>query len=181
MRTLRFMAARRGVWALIEDEPIPNTQGSALDLNNYVPFFVRATANKIARAASNSYNALFGVGLGEWSCLALLAMEGDVSASRIAETSGFDKAAVSRSIASLEKKGLVVTTAVKEHNRKKLIRLTPEGAEIYAKIAKMALDREKSLLNGLSAAERALLIRLLRILNSNAARILADLDLAADR
>lgn len=144
-----------------------------LDLSGYVPFFVRAIANKLSRASTVRYNKEFGIGLGEWSCLALLALEPDIPATRIAEVSGFDKAAISRSLRILEDRGFVQTRGVANHNRKKLVRLTPEGNVLYRKIARIAAERENKLLEGLSEAERALLIRMLRAMDVNAAQIMA--------
>lgn len=147
---------------------------AVLDLDSYVPFYLRAIANRLAQVASRHYNERFGIGLNEWSCLALLAMEDDVSATRISEVSGFDKAVISRSINSLESKGYVTTKGVKNHNKRRLIRLTPVGREVYSQIRRLALVRQELLLKGISATGRAALLKSLRLMHRNATMLVAE-------
>jgi DNA-binding MarR family transcriptional regulator len=139
-----------------------------LDLDDYVPYYVRAIANRLAQAASQFYNQKFGIGLNEWSCLATLGKEQEISAARICEMSGFDKALVSRSVNSLEAKGFVETRPAEDHNRKRLIRFTPAGRELYLEIRRLALSREERLLEGFSAQDRAVLLGYLRAMHRNA-------------
>lgn len=145
-----------------------------LELDDFVPYYIRAIANRLAQAASRLYQREFGIGLTEWSCLSTLAKEEEISASRICEMSGFDKALVSRGLGSLEAKGLVRSTAVKDHNRKKLIRFTPAGRALYIQIRELALLREERLLDGLSPDERSALLVSLRIMQRNATRLAAE-------
>ena len=148
--------------------------GTILDLDSYVPFYMRAIANRLGQAASRRYNDEFGIGLNEWSCLALLAMEEDVSATRISEVSGFDKAVISRSINSLESKGYVTTKGVEDHNRRRLIKLTPAGREVYSKIRRLALMRQERLLRGMSEKKRAVLLESLRLMHRYAASLATE-------
>ena len=148
------------------------------DLGEFVPFFIRSIANRLAQAASRSYNRKFGIGLHEWSCLAPLAIKDDLSASRICESSGFDKGLISRSVGALESKGLIESRPVEDHNRRRLIRLTPAGRALYLEIRELALLREKRLLQGLSAEERTALVGYLEIMQRNATELM--LEVAAD-
>ena len=77
--------------------PTPTTQ-PRLDLDRYLPFGLTAIANKIARSASRVYLRRFGVGINEWRILANLRINPGVTANLICQTSGLDKAAVSRSL-----------------------------------------------------------------------------------
>ena len=145
-----------------------------LDLDNFVPYYVKAIANRLAQAASRFYKQEFGIGLNEWSCLATLGKEEEISASRICEMSGFDKALISRSVNALEAKGFIETRPVEDHNRKRLIRFTPAGRALYVEIRKLALLREERLLEGLSSRDRSVLLDFLRLMHRNATNLVAQ-------
>lgn len=151
-----------------------------LELDDFVPYYVRAIANRLAQAASRLYQRKFGIGLTEWSCLSTLAKEEEISASRICEMSGYDKGLISRGLGSLEAKGLIQSRPVKGHNRKRLIRFTPAGRALYLEIRELALIREQRLLEGLSSSERAALLASLRVMQRNATRLAAEEATAAD-
>jgi DNA-binding MarR family transcriptional regulator len=139
-----------------------------LNLGDFVPYYVRVIANRLAQAASRTYSSKYGIGLTEWICLAVLAREQEISASRICEISGFDKGLISRSVNALEDKGFVQSKPVATHNRKRLIRFTPAGRELYLQIGELALRREEALLEGLSGQDRFALLGYLRIMQRNA-------------
>ena len=146
---------------------------NAIDLDRYVPYLLAAVANRLARISVKQYGDAFGVGLNEWGCLALLAREADIPATRICEVGGFDKALVSRSLSSLEARGYVTSVPVAYHNRKRLLRLTDSGRALHDQIMAIALPREERLLGGLSPAEREAFIAMLQKVHSNAVEILA--------
>jgi DNA-binding MarR family transcriptional regulator len=144
------------------------------ELDDYVPFYIRAIANRFGPASSRLYQAKFGVGLTEWSCLAALAKEQQISGARMCEISGYDKGLVSRALGALEAKGLVRTQSVKHHNRQRVICFTPAGRARYRKIRRLALVREQRLLEGLSDRQRADLLAALKILLRNAAALVVS-------
>jgi DNA-binding MarR family transcriptional regulator len=156
------------------------TDAAVLELDDFVPYYVRAIANRLAQAASRLYNRKFGIGLTEWSCLSTLAKEEEISASRICEMSGFDKGLISRGLSSLEAKGFIQSRPVKDHNRKRLIRFTPAGRALYLEVLELALIREERLLEGLSLQQRAALLTALRVMQGNATRLAAEEAAAAD-
>jgi DNA-binding MarR family transcriptional regulator len=155
-------------------------EAAELELDDFVPYYVRVIANRLAQAASRLYQRKFGIGLTEWSCLSTLAKEEEISASRICEMSGFDKGLISRGLGSLESKGLIQSSPVKDHNRKRLIRFTPAGRALYFEIRGLALFREQRLLEGLSSQDRAALLTSLRVMQRNATRLAAEETAAAD-
>jgi DNA-binding MarR family transcriptional regulator len=143
-------------------------EDAILELDNFVPYYIKAIANRLAQAASRFYKQEFGIGLNEWSCLATLGKEEEISASRICEMSGFDKAIVSRSVNALQAKGLIESSPVRDHNRRRLIRFTPAGRALYVDIRRLALEREARLLEGFSSRDRAMLLDFLRLMLGNA-------------
>lgn len=147
------------------------SQQNTLNLQGYVPYFIRAIANKLAQAATRQYGERFGIGLNEWACLALLAREPEITAGRISEVGGYDKAVISRSISALVAKGYVSAEATTDHNRKRILRLTATGRKLHSKILALALARESKLLEGVSAADRKKLLATLRVLHANAQKL----------
>jgi len=146
-----------------EDAP-----GKAITLTNYVPFLLSKLHNTNARISTLQYSTQFGLGLSEWSCLGLLASESNISATRICEVGGFDRAIVSRSVNALIEKGYVTAKPVANHNRKRLLCMTPQGRQVHDQIMELALAREAKLLTGLDAKEREQLLHTLRTLLRNA-------------
>ena len=63
-------------------EPHHDARTDVLELDDFVPYYVRAIANRLAQAASRLYQRKFGIGLTEWSCLSTLGKEEEISASR---------------------------------------------------------------------------------------------------
>lgn len=141
-----------------------------LDLFDYAPYLFRSIANRLGQSGSSLLMQRFGIGLNEWSCMALLALEPNISAKRICEVSGYDKGVVSRSINSLEDKGYIRTALAANSNRLRLINLTHAGRRLYAELQVLAKEREAVLLAGLSPNDRIELMRLLRVVHANVNR-----------
>ena len=134
------------------------TSAHALDLDNYVPAYLTYLAGKISNSASATYRPKFGVGITDWRIMALLATEPWITAGRVCDVIGLDKAAVSRSVREMKKIGIVEAD---EDQYRQLIALTRKGLAVHDRIVKLSLEREQQLLKNFSAAERKLLINFL--------------------
>ena len=171
---------RRTVVKRLDPQHDVELEAAVLELDDFVPYYVRAIANRLAQAASRLYQRKFGIGLTEWSCLSTLGKEEEISASRICEMSGYDKGLISRGLGSLEAKGFIESRPVEDHNRKRLIRFTPAGRSLYVEIRELALIREQRLLEGLSSQDRSALLASLRIMHRNAKQLAAEEAAAPD-
>lgn len=143
-----------------------------LDLDRYIPFLVSAIGNKWSRSSSKIYREAFGVGVTEWRVMAMLAIEPGITAYRICQVIGLDKAAASRALQTLEKLGYVEISQENSALRRKLVSLTASGLEMHARIISMAHVREAALVADLSPEEIDLLAGLLRRLLRNVPNIL---------
>ena len=150
--------------------PTPTTQ-PRLDLDRYLPFGLTAIANKIARSASRVYLRRFGVGINEWRILANLRINPGVTANLICQTSGLDKAAVSRSLRLLEDGGMIETSGEPTDVRGRSLRLTARGDALHDGLIGLALRREALLLDGFDEAERKLLLSFIARLHANVALV----------
>ncbi|MBR0852714.1 MarR family transcriptional regulator [Bradyrhizobium diazoefficiens] len=148
-------------------KPAPVEAGPTLDLDRYVPAFITFIANKLSNSASAFYQRQFGVNVTEWRIMALLAIEPGIPAARICHVIGFDKGPVSRTLAGLEKRGLVSIRTDPNDGRTHSISLTARGRATHDKVIVAAFERERRLLSCLSKDEREVLIDLLRRLHEN--------------
>jgi DNA-binding MarR family transcriptional regulator len=155
--SLRSKARRAG------PEIADNTRTStyALDLDNYVPAYLTYLAGKISSSASATYRPNFGVGITDWRIMALLATEPWISAGRVCDVIGLDKAAVSRSVREMKKGGIVDVQWADDDQYRQLIALTRKGLTLHDRIVKLSLERERQLLKSFSEAERKMLINFL--------------------
>jgi len=151
----------------VRQKPAPNDAGPTLDLDRYVPAFVTFIANKLSNSATAFYQRQFGVNVTEWRIMSRLAIEPGIPASRICHVIGFDKGPVSRTLAGLEKRGLVSIRTDPNDGRTHSISLTAKGRATHDKVIVAALERERRLLSCLSKDEREVLIDLLRRLHEN--------------
>lgn len=138
-----------------------------VDLDRYVPAFLTWIANKLARGASQQYRALFDVGIETWRCLVLLAIHGSISAQNVSRIIGMDKASVSRCFKSMQSRGLITLGLHAGDGRVRIATLTPKGRALHDRILEVALERERALLSVLDAAERDMLLGLLKRLHEN--------------
>ena len=133
-----------------------------LDLDRYVPALITFIANKLSRSATVQYQKRFGVNVTEWRILAQLAIEPGISAARICQVIGFDKGPVSRTLTTMEARGLVTIKADRQDGRTHSIALTAKGMVAHDNVIAVALERERRLLSCLRKTEREVLIGLLR-------------------
>jgi DNA-binding MarR family transcriptional regulator len=141
--------------------------GPLLDLDRYVPAFVTFIANKLSNSATAVYQRNFGINVTEWRIMTQLALEPGIPASRICQVIGFNKGPISRTLAVMQKRGLVTIRTDPNDGRTHSISLTAKGRGIHDKVIVVALEREKRLLSCLKADEREMLIELLRRLHNN--------------
>jgi DNA-binding MarR family transcriptional regulator len=155
--SLRSKARRAGP----EQTDDTRISAHALNLDNYVPAYLTYLAGKISNSASATYRPKFGIGITDWRIMALLATEPWISAGRVCDVIGLDKAAVSRSVHGMKSNGVVDVQRTGDEQSRQLIALTRKGLNLHDRIVKLSLARERQLLKSFSAAERKLLIKFL--------------------
>jgi DNA-binding MarR family transcriptional regulator len=152
-----------------------------LDLDRFVPAVLTQLGNKWARGSSQIYLKRFGIGINEWRVLSLLAVESETTANRICAVIGMDKAAAGRSLELLHKAGYASFKSNDKDKRSKLVAPTKSGLILHDKIFKIALKREKLLLDNFSKTDVETLISLLNRMKTNVVHLQAhdnaELDL----
>jgi DNA-binding MarR family transcriptional regulator len=133
----------------------------AINLDNYIPALLTYISIKLSSGAAAIYRREFDITITDWRIMAQLAGEPWMPSARITEVLRFDKAAVSRSVKSMSAKGLIETRFHGNNRRRQHLALTAEGLRIHDQIVRIALDRERQLVAGLSDEERTVLVRFL--------------------
>lgn len=150
------------------NKPYRTSKGKKiLDLDNYITYFLVVLANRMSSGASAIYREQFGVGVVEWRCMVMLALQDGMSAAIISEVGGINKSMVSRSLTRLEEQGYVEDFAGSKSKKPRLLQFTKSGRKLYDDMVEVTLAREKKLRKGLSDKELGELLRLFRILLNN--------------
>jgi DNA-binding MarR family transcriptional regulator len=133
-----------------------------LDLTGYFPFYLGTLSNRWTTASSKTYLEKFGIGIADWRVLASVQAQGVANAQMIVNLIYMDAGAVSRSLTKLAAEGHVEPVPGKFAGRTKPFQLTSQGHELYAKLLKIALEREARLLAQLTEEERVQLLSMMR-------------------
>lgn len=149
------------------------TNGDACDfaLEDFLPYQLSVTANRISRLFARRYSRAFGISIAQWRVMAVLGRFGTLSPSGIAERTEMDKVKVSRAAARLAIAGLLSSEADAADGRVRRFALTPRGAAMHAAIIALARTLEAELAQSLPAAEWAALHRSLRVVSDHAGGI----------
>lgn len=142
-----------------------------LQLEKFLPYRLSVLTNIISTAIAGAYAERFGLSIPEWRVLAVLAESPNLSAAEVAQRTAMDKVAVSRAVASLLQRRRIERRTSRSDRRRSVLRLSPAGERVYAQVVPFALTYEEELLRPLSARERSVLDRVVRILLGRAAEI----------
>jgi DNA-binding MarR family transcriptional regulator len=144
---------------------------AALKLEEFLPYRLNVCANLVSQALSRIYAERYKIGVPEWRVLVTLGQFGMMTAKGIGGHSCMHKTKVSRAVALLERRKLVVRRANRDDLREAFLSLTPAGRDIYSELAPIALDFVQKLLESVDAADRAALDRALRKLTERSSQI----------
>ncbi len=149
----------------------PERPEAALKLEEFLPYRLNVCANLVSQALSRIYADRYKIGVPEWRVLVTLGQFGMMTAKGIGGHSCMHKTKVSRAVALLERRKLVVRRANRADLREAFLSLTPAGRDIYNELAPIALDFAQKLLESVDAADRAALDRALSKLTERSSQI----------
>lgn len=132
-----------------------------LTLEQFLPYRFANLAEKISVSLSRIYVDRFGITVAEWRTLATLGEFGELQAKQVARHSNMDKVRVSRAVASLLAKDLLVRSPCPGDSRASLLHLSPAGRRLYQQLVPQALGWEQALVEPLSEEERRVLFGVL--------------------
>jgi len=111
-----------------------------------------------------------------WTVLTRLVARDGQYQSELAASTYRDRPNMSRILAGMEQRDLVVRRRDSEDRRKTRVHLTPRAREIVAATAPLAMRTRDRLYEGLKKKELKALRRALRIVEANTLSVLSDLD-----
>ncbi|MFZ1106209.1 MAG: MarR family winged helix-turn-helix transcriptional regulator [Hyphomicrobiaceae bacterium] len=135
--------------------------GPLLDLSSHIPTKVTVLANRLMRSASRYYRKRYGIGVVEWRVIMFIGQVTETRANRICSQTELDKGAVSRSLAVLQRMGLVSAQEDGADSRRNNVALTPKGRALHDEMVPIALDRQSEVVADLTQAEIELFIDLI--------------------
>jgi DNA-binding MarR family transcriptional regulator len=97
-----------------------------------------------------------------------------LSAKQLAERTAMNQVSITRAISALIGLRMVRRTVDREDRRRVVLRLSEKGLAAYREVIPVAIGIEAELLQGLGAADRETLKRLVRALGERAARVLPE-------
>ena len=130
-------------------------------------------ANVLRRSSTLVYGRKLGLSQVEWRIVALVGEHAPVSLNALADLMGLDKGQVSRAVSALVASRLVLREYRRE-GRGIRITLTARGEGVYGELMASALERNRVLLAGMSAAEKIEFLNVLDRLTALARAVLAD-------
>ena len=125
-------------------------------------FLIIALGNKLSVSAERNLRKTLGLSLMEWRVLAILAVEPAAPPGRIIAIAGVNKAAVSRAVNSLERRGLLRRVAATDHGLRTRLFLTPAGKRLHRRGESARVRAEGTLMQGMSAPDRNHVVSLLK-------------------
>lgn len=153
--------------------PARAEDGRSLRLERFLPYRLSVLANRISSTLARAYADRFDLTIPEWRVVAVLGRFAPLTANAICDATEMDKVTVSRAVQRLERAGRIERTVDDADRRRVLLRLSPAGLDILARIAPLALDYEDRLIAELTPAEREALVLLIDRLTDMASRTVA--------
>jgi DNA-binding MarR family transcriptional regulator len=124
-----------------------------LDDKSLSAHYIISIAGKYTSSASRLLRKRYGIGVVEWRLMGGLAREPGIAANQLGKYTMTDKGQVSRAIQSLEKKGLIERVPSLKKTKRKKVRLTAEGYDIFDTFLPCVVERETFALEGLDEEE----------------------------
>lgn len=137
------------------------------------PLQVFGRLNRVARLLDNNLRSFFqahGLGIGDYDLMAALFRMGHPYMARpssIARTSLLTSAGVTLRVDRMVKMGMVKRVNDLDDRRSVYVQLTDEGADVVSRVALLNRERQRRMLNSLTAEESAILESVFRKLEQS--------------
>src|SRR5262249_4545578 len=111
-----------------------------LKLEKFLPYQLNVVASLVSLALSRVYARRYGIGVPEWRVLVTLGQYGVMTGKAIGAHTHMHKTKVSRAVALMETRKLLVRRANRADMRESFLSLTAAGRVMYEEVAPHALD-----------------------------------------
>lgn len=170
---------KMGIKTKPRQRPGANRVSESLDLHRHLPYRLVVVANTLSLGASRIFSRIFGLGNREWRVMAVLGPHGPMTAADIVQRIALDKTTVSRAVARLAKRGLVLQERDRSDSRRILVSLTGQGIDLHDRIVPVARRRAEAIESALTRDELAALDSILHKLQDRVDWLLDEGDTVA--
>ena len=161
-----------------EDDPVAGQatvrDDAPLKLEMFLPYQLNVVSSLTSQALSKVYARRHKIGVPEWRVLVTLGQYGVMTGKAIGAHTHMHKTKVSRAVALLEKRKLLLRRANRADMRESFLSLTAAGRTMYEELAPHALDFARRLTEILSADDREAFDRALQQLTERSAELVAE-------
>lgn len=165
----------------IDDGDANEAAGSAaigehapLKLEQFLPYQLNVVASLVSQALSRVYARRYRIGVPEWRVLVTLGQYAVMTGKAVGAHTHMHKTKVSRAVALLENRKLLVRRANRADKRESLLSLTATGRAIYEELAPHALDFARRLIEILAPEDREAFNRAVNQLTERSAQLVAE-------
>ena len=145
-----------------------------LKLEMFLPYQLNVVSSLTSQALSRVYARRYKIGVPEWRVLVTLGQYGIMTGKAIGAHTHMHKTKVSRAVALLEKRKLVLRRTNRADMRESFLTLTASGRAMYEELAPHALDFARRLTEILSASDREVFDRALKQLTDRSTELVAE-------
>ena len=176
-RTRQYEAAYEAAAA---QNPASGSEDAPLKLEQFLPYQLNVVASLVSQALSRVYARRYRIGVPEWRVLVTLGQYGVMTGKAIGAHTHMHKTKVSRAVALLEKRKLVVRRTNRADMRESFLSLTGTGRTMYEEVAPHALDFARRLTDILTPSDREAFDRAFRELTARSAQLVAEMAAEAE-
>jgi DNA-binding MarR family transcriptional regulator len=151
-----------------------------LKLEQFLPYQLMVVASLVSQALSRVYARRYRIGVPEWRVLVTLGQYGVMTGKAIGAHAHMHKTKVSRAVALLEKRKLLVRRANRADMRESFLSLTANGRAMYEEVAPHALEFTRRLTEILAPNDREAFNRAVKQLTDRSAQLVAEVAQQGD-
>jgi DNA-binding MarR family transcriptional regulator len=141
-----------------------------LDLAEHLPYLINRVGSALVARFSADALAAAHLSIASWRVLAVLANNGSLRQTDLAEMTSIDVSTLSRLITRLARDGLVRRTRSKADSREVAVALTARGRNLMTRLVPVAVGLQNAATRKLSKRDLATLSRVLRKMHENLTR-----------
>jgi DNA-binding MarR family transcriptional regulator len=145
-----------------------------LRLDRFLPYRLSVASNLVSDAVATAYQAMFALSIPEWRLIAVIAESAPINQLDIGRRTRMDKVTVSRAAIALADRGLVERRPNPDDKRSHLLSLSVAGTALYHQVAPKALELEREIFRGFTAAELQALSDILARIETETVRKFGD-------
>jgi DNA-binding MarR family transcriptional regulator len=157
-----------------KSEAAAAAERAPLKLEQFLPYQLNVVASLVSQALSRVYARRYRIGVPEWRVLVTLGQYGIMTGKAIGAHTHMHKTKVSRAVALLERRRLLVRRANRADMRESFLSLTAPGRSMYEELAPHAIDFARRLTEILSPSDRDAFDRAIKELTERSAQLAAE-------